>query len=483
MVDIETLEKSVSLIGQSGLSFDTSELEKIEKINEGFITTTAIKPPVHYRSELRKIKNKINASLAKYDHMPELTQRELRILAYDHDLPVNNKSIYKKLLEEIRTANVSSSLIYRNLLFVYFKKYKYFIENQDIFNLLRDLWLLWGKNSIHANDLSDIVEAEDKYFSTYAPTKIAKCILDSKEIDSRQSIDALLSKHHLLLGTDDLLAETYTCVINLCLNGFRNRLYINVLLYEILPGNFVDEAQTQHIVSELIRLLDSDVDCRHIEGKNIERYFLKHDRFGDPRKIRNIDNWNGIKAQSVRIFKSWLAEDDITFFFKFLSDDGSDSYGRWALWLNLTDSIINSRIFISKYHYNNRREVIKQAKGDGKDFSFLYCNSGSLNSSCIVIDLDNLYAIEFTEPDTALYLYKKNTFNIDLTQDELNITDIKKIETPAATKDSKILQFYYTNYNSLRFHHNDNWQYLVEKYLAFYNIRTKERRGISHPQT
>ncbi|MBF0537075.1 MAG: hypothetical protein HQL03_02355 [Nitrospirae bacterium] len=491
-IDIEAIEKSISSIGQSGLTYDCAALDGLANKDQDHPATPVLNPPPRYRSELRRIKNKINASMAIHNRMPELTHRELRLLAYDHDLPINNKSIYIRLLEAIKAAGISSCLLYKNLLFVYFKRYRYFIEHQALLLPLKELWLSWGQGAQDACDLSNVAGAVEVYFSSEAPLNIARCILGEKEKDPRNqsmhpAINTLLLRHHLLPGTDDLLTETYNSIINLCLDGFSNPLYLNVLLYEVLLPNsqsenqpegqsnkgIIDKARSREIVSELLRLADSFVTDKAACEKKLKRYFMTQYGLGDPRNPCCTDNWSGVDEQSISIFRRWLVEDDIVFFFKFLSDDRNDAYGRRSLWLRLANSIQDSRIFISNYHYNARREVIERARQDGREPSSLHCDSGRLNSSCIAFNLDNLlYAIEFTEPDTALYIYHKEVFDIDLTQDKLNISDLKKIDAPTATQNTQMMQFYYhTSYPALRFYHSNNWQLFVEKYLSLYNIK------------
>ncbi|KJU85449.1 hypothetical protein MBAV_002357 [Candidatus Magnetobacterium bavaricum] len=479
--DITDIERSINSIGLSGIIYDPTVFERFKK-EEVNPTATILRVPTRYRSELRKIKNKINASLAIHNHMPELTLRELRLLAYDHDLPVNNKSIYLKLLEAIKTSGAHSCLLYKNLLFVYFKRYRYFIENDVVFLPLKELWLSWAGGCQDDCDIFNIAESLDVYFCRNAPLNIASSVLYNKAKAPDTPIDALMLRHHLLPGTDDLLTETCNSIVRLCLDGFRNPLYLSVLLYEVLPPRHpdnkinkfaIDKTRTTELVSELIRHLDSDATYRTACQKKLNRYFLAPDRFGDPRKTCFMDNWNGVDEQSVSIFKRWLVEDDIVFFFRFLSDDGSDAYSRRSFWLRFAGLIKTVRIFISKYHYNAHREVIENAKEDGRELSSLYCDGGRLNSSCIVFDLaDRLYAIEFTEPETAVYIYKKEAFTLDLTQDTLNMSDLKKTDAPTATQNAQMVQFYYnTSYPALRFYHNTNWQPFVEKYLSLYTIK------------
>ncbi|KJU83331.1 hypothetical protein MBAV_002644 [Candidatus Magnetobacterium bavaricum] len=486
-IHITDLERSISSIGLSGLSYAPIVFDGVKQ--EGvYPTATSLRVPTRYRSELRKIKNKINASLAIHDHMPELTLRELRLLAYDHDLPVNNKSIYLRLLEAIQTSGAHSCLLYKNLLFVYFKRYRYFIESDTVFLPLKELWLSWAEGPQDDCDICNIAESLDVYFCKEAPLKIAACVLDNKAKAPDTPIDVLMLRHHLLPGTDDLLTETYDSIVRLCLDGFRNRIYLNVLLYEVLPPRrsdsqihkgVIDKTPTTALVSELIRHLDSDARYRATCQRTLNRYFLTSDRFGDPRKSCCIDNWNGVDEQSVRIVTRWLVEDDIVFFFKFLSDDGSDAYSRRSFWLHFAGLIRTVRIFISKYHYNAHREVIENAKEDGRELSSLHCDGGRLNSSCIVFDLDNrLYAVEFTEPETAVYLYKKEAFTLDLTQETLNMSDLKKTDAPTATQNAQMVQFYYNmSYPALRFYHNANWQPFVEKYLSLYNIKLAVKKS------
>ncbi|MBF0338865.1 MAG: hypothetical protein HQL05_13675 [Nitrospirae bacterium] len=474
-LDIRDIERAISSIGQSGLTYNTIASESVARKEEAPTPVTTLTAPTRYRSELRKIKNKINASLAIHNRMPELTHRELRVLACDHDLPVNNKSIYLRLLDAIKTAGIRSCLMYKNLLSVYFKRYRYFMENQAVFLPLRELWLFWEQRAQEGCDISNVAESPEVYFSADTPLNIARCVLDDKEKTPTISIDTLLLRHHLVPGSaDDLLVETCGNIIKLCLDDFKNPVCFNVLLYEVLlPHGTTDKARADEIASELIRRLDSDGEYRVTCQKKLNKYFLAPDILGDPRNASCADNWSTIGEHSTGIFKRWLIEDDIVFFFKFLSDNISDAHVRRAFWLRFAGSIRDSRIFVSTYHHKTRREVIEKAREDCRELSSLCCDTGRLNSSCIVLDLDNrLYAVEFTEPDTAMYLYKHESFKSDLTQETLNIADLKKADTPTATQNTQMVQFYYhTSYPALRFYHSNNWQPFVEKYLSLYDIK------------
>jgi hypothetical protein len=190
----------------------------------------------------------------------------------------------------------------------------------------------------------------------------------------------------------------------------------------------------------------------------LKSYILKHPRFGDPRV--NAARWNSVSSEGRRRFISWLAQDDLLFFFDFVIPDRSDPHNRKSFWLQYIDFVEDSRVALSS---TDRYRLRAQTTGP-----LAYANvTDSMDVSAFLMKFrgrEEVVIVEFSRPNNAIYVHGSSQFARvlgSLRQREFRISSERGL------KHSSCLE---------KFVHkqpNEKWHREVRNFLAGLGIRLR----------
>jgi hypothetical protein len=194
--------------------------------------------------------------------------------------------------------------------------------------------------------------------------------------------------------------------------------------------------------------------------KFLKTYVLKHSRLGDPRLPINAAKWNVISAEGRRRFVSWLAQDDLLFFFDFVIPDRNDPHDRKAFWLEYLDFVEDSRVALSN---SDRYRLRSQTTG-----ALTYANiTDSMDVSAFLMKFrgrEEFVVVEFSKPGNAVYIHAAAEFTRvlgTLRRTEFRISSERGLKHPSRLE---------------KFNHiqpNQKWQREVRNFLAKMGVRLR----------
>jgi hypothetical protein len=193
----------------------------------------------------------------------------------------------------------------------------------------------------------------------------------------------------------------------------------------------------------------------------IKEYVKKHPHLGDPRLSVNTAKWNAVGEEARRKFISWLAQDDLLFFFEHVIPDGDDPHDRKRFWLQYLDYVEDSCVALC---FEDKRRIRRET------FERLSHSdiSDSWDVSAFVMRFrgtKDIIVVEFSRPNNAIYIHGTETFQRVVGHFR---TSRFKISTSGGLKDrsSHIERFSHIQPNS-------RWQSEVRNYLASLGIRLR----------
>lgn len=192
----------------------------------------------------------------------------------------------------------------------------------------------------------------------------------------------------------------------------------------------------------------------------LKLYILKHPRLRDPRLPINSARWNVISAEGRRRFVSWLAQDDLVFFFDFVIPDRKDPHDRKAFWLQYLGYVEDSRVALSSA---DRYRLRFQTAG-----AMSYANiSDSMDVSAFLMRFrgkKDFVVVEFSKPGNAIYIHAAEKFTEVL--GSLRRTEFRLDSQGGLKHHSRIEKFVHRQ-------PNDKWQRNVRDFLASMGVRLR----------
>jgi hypothetical protein len=192
----------------------------------------------------------------------------------------------------------------------------------------------------------------------------------------------------------------------------------------------------------------------------IKDFARKSPRLGDPRLPINTAKWASVAEQARRKFISWLAQDDLLFFFENVIPDRHDPHDRKRFWLQYLDYVEDSCVALS---FEDRRRIRRET------FEKLsHSETDSWEVSAFVMRFrgtKDIVIVEFSKPGNAIYIHETVQFQKIVGHFR---TSQFSISTSGGLKDraSHIARFIHVQPNR-------RWQNEVRNYLAGIGIRIK----------
>lgn len=180
-----------------------------------------------------------------------------------------------------------------------------------------------------------------------------------------------------------------------------------VLTDPLLPGAL------HHAVSSLI--LSRSAEKSESFQQTLRTYIQHHPRLGDPRLRQCMPNWRDMEADAQQRFLSWLAKENILFFFDTILPRNDENRRRADFWLRYHKQIKDFQVAISeqdswklKANKSHTDLPLHSRVTQGATSAFLIQFRGYETDYIVV---------EFSETGNAAYIYDRATFestNINL---------------------------------------------------------------------
>ena len=200
-----------------------------------------------------------------------------------------------------------------------------------------------------------------------------------------------------------LFLEQLNYFFNLCLDFFN---------YSIKPSFRSEDTRKESqslkfkrdsLLAELIIKINTISHYDEEYKFRLIEYIINLPVYGDPR----LKVWEGYTHyQAMEIFKTWLNERDIKFFFENLIDD--DPHDRRGFWLTNADKI-DYAIFVLgsdvPANYKNYKQINKFKQSASKNIFSIGDNYNLVKSNVFILKMGKIVVLEFSESGNACYVY------------------------------------------------------------------------------
>ena len=408
-----------------------------------------------------KLMQQISKSLKETGYFPELSTKECRYLFLSdkifldstYNLYKNSFTTYMNQKQEIK------GRVFKALLTRYFKSFNALQNDDSFMTMLKNCFnKYYSKTQNVPNSLKSFKE-ENLLSNKYCEHVATKCIKESLN----QNIpikDIISKKYKLIVPSMDIHNEIMKEMGLICFKNIKEQQYLEVLLNEILTFDF-KKSQMDELVSKVIMIFGKDNIKPDIQNQ-IQRSIIKNPKYGDPRL--NKLNWSNIEPKARQIFISWLAKEDLEFFFNIMFKNSTNGQGRkgfWEQYIN-SDELLYSKVILSNEAATY--SAVKEAEKEGRTFARF--RSSADNSSCFILAFKTANIVEFSESGNAVYFYNVND-NI-LRMDKMvypKVSDLKRPKTPESTKTNLIMPDI-NETPCFRVRHIDGWQQKVKGILS-----------------
>lgn len=377
-----------------------------------------------------KIKN-------KSIEVSNLRKKEIRYLVNYLSLVKDEPELFIEITNLITKSKILTSY-FMAYLCSYYQNYKQILSDNSLIMLYKEVLTNYINNK--SNYIPKTLENFniDILFTENLPKDIAMlCIQNYLNLgsDFYSSIREYLPYISIDLDLCNLIIEHigYTCYENINKEGYQN-----LLVKEILTSSVIQKTTLDSIVSKIIRLFGEQKVNENIQQK-IKNALISNDNYGDPR-IQRLQ-WANVDKEAVQIFITWLAKDDLEFFFKFIFKDKSDKQQRenfWTQYIN-SRSLVESCVILSEIDYEKWINLPKEHTQNRLIKRF----KTSDEASCFILEFANATIVEFSIENHALYVYDTNVYRNMIADNICKQSDLK---TSASIRISKKDFFKYNSY-------------------------------------
>lgn len=192
---------------------------------------------------------------------------------------------------------------------------------------------------------------------------------------------------------------------------------------ELSKTNFLGyESVLPTLLDSLIILTDKNNDAEW------KKCLLKvcHEKLGDPRLPLNQTRWNGtegVSQKAQKIYLKWLANNDLTLFFKIIDETATDRMWRYRdkFWRAYLDYIVNTKVFFGVDAQRIARQV---AKDELLNYGSLDYNSES-NHSAFLFEIGDYAFCEWSH-NGRLYIWRRDKAPVKFYDNKTNKAKMSK---------------------------------------------------------
>ena len=416
---------------------------------------------LHFSETTRaEILDKIKQSLKNKKEFPHLSARECRaLLSYDRLYSSNLKHM---LFDYMASHYTPTSILIKSLLLSYFNLYD-ILKNDLLFKkYLTKTLQQYLKQTRKIKPairvlVSDCNLLKDDFCSDLA----IKCL--KIKLETLENLNQIIANRYPLIPPNSEIYKNLITNIGLeCFKNIHNDLYFNVLVTEILQSK-LEKSEMDIIVSMLLELFAAQSKLGVEKQRILRDILLKHPSYGDPR-IRPLNWEGGISSEAKRTFMTWLAKEDLEFFFNVVFEDKLDEHGRKKFWFNYIKSreLQYSKVILSEEDASHYR--IREAQKEGRQFATF--SSSMDGTSCFILVFDRATIVEFSKSGNALYLYDNNKLKLRSNQMQYrHVGELKKPNAKEYKKTDTALPDL-SQFGTLRVRHTEGWQSRTSSYLS-----------------
>jgi hypothetical protein len=140
----------------------------------------------------------------------------------------------------------------------------------------------------------------------------------------------------------------------------------------------------------------------------LRSYIQSHKRLGDPRIRECSPNWRSMPTEAAQRYLSWLARDNIIFFFNTILPNNNENRRRKDFWLRYHDRIKDFQVALSNAD-------LWKIKASGKSSeTLLYSQVIHPTTSAFLMKFEgyggNYLVVEFSETGNAAYIFRMADF-------------------------------------------------------------------------
>ena len=404
----------------------STQLENIrtdfkKRISESFFEKKEFKPRVP--------SNEVFLKLDRNYTMDDLSIREKKNACWgmgsvidEIGIPLEITHIFKKieqfLINDIESGNVRKSIL-AGILFSYFnymhggkncksenwtllRKYiceyiKYFIKDNTIHrkiwleNIREYQWLLSKNPLVHLNN---------NFFTSFTIRQVS----NSLKIPEQSWLwrDIALSKASEI-ATHDERTFSKKIVFYLEISDLF-RFYSNEILVALLERYY--------------KSTSSYIPNNELKDRAIAKW-------GNPQLWRNRANWKKyVSDEILHMVSNWIASEDLQHFFDVLADTDEDvDHDRLNFWRNYINSMTFTKIYLGRDALYDNTPVLKEFRTKNEDRLGILYNQSYANA--FLMQIEDLYVIEFSTKGHACYIYHKNELPFNIERKEIYLSHLK----------------------------------------------------------
>jgi hypothetical protein len=415
---------------------------------------------VHELSEIRARCRSSNYDLSQFN------KREIAILLRD-DVTVLAPRFLSNVKEAIRTRTLRISLM--PLIAIYFERWGSLSSQRELEDLIREALQIYGLSSptllkYKAASLALFSPGADKFLACEAlrvRVSVAS-ILETWSIGAttalgRGAVNAAVREYIPDLRLIEKQAYTPQACESL------EFLTSKLLSSELLEPALLYSALSMVVLSKWTEISD---DYR----RRVLQFILHDRRLGNPRFPDKFPNWTPFDPRVIQQVRSWLAREDMVFFFDFVLPDTQDKHHRKEFWLQYLDLVDDSQVALCQEDRMRLRAQVSEQmaysnmKDAGVSAFLLRFKSHESNPGSSLFNREEVpdtVVVEFSQVGNAVYFYEAKVFKAkvgDFWQKLFSIASLKR-------KGDRLQKI---DHNPIP---PGQWQYKVRNFLAGRGVR------------
>ena len=368
-----------------------------------------------------KLLKQLKSNLIKIE---DLNRKDRKLLLNYYDLAIYEPEYFLQLLKTQSDRKVTTR-VFTALLFTFYKHYSTFIQKNELKQAFLSIWDNYYKNVKRPlfQSFATLENYREKLFEKDFIIFISKACIEERFGNSTILFQEIINKN---IPNIPYNSELYELIIkqiaDLCYQNILNKRHRDIIIDDIISSNVIDKNLLDEIVSKII-LEYNDFYSHNEIKKQIKDILIQSQNYGDPRI--NTINWANINDEARRIFLTWLAKDDLEFFFKYIFKDKGDTQHRKEFWYKYVNSkeLISSSVILSNEDYKNLIRTLPDEELATKNYKKFYKESD--NASCFILAFKNVIVVEFSLENHGLYIYDKDSCKFNVHSSQLTQSDLK----------------------------------------------------------
>lgn len=303
--------------------------------------------------------------------------------------------------------------LYPTLLFSYFSlDKKEFAQNHQSFLVLRDLL---------ASNFNVF------YQSKKIPTQLMQTLNEHQELLQKEPMRKITTL--FIDDVDEQKVSSLTKILNipnrdcwfwyeLMKSAIQNIAPLSDDIFKDKIHRFLNILEKNPIYTDaiLIALLERYATAKFREQADEHLKKIVLDKWGTPQFDDSI-KWQKVKPDTKQMVAQWFVKADLEAFFNLFTQQADKD--RFNFWVRYLKQIKTSQLFFGKDSYHSRKAQQRKFLEQNKE-RYNYLSGAKSSTNAFMIQIGNMYIVEFSETGNACYFYQSQPSGIGLTT-ELSI--------------------------------------------------------------